>query len=70
MSKQNIFSTILKSLIRFRPNFQVRYYHGSAILLESDLRSVSISNPMITCLQTKWPNIEVNWDSNRTPSLN
>jgi hypothetical protein len=28
-----------------------------------------ISNPMLTCLQTKWPNIEVNW-MDRTPSLN
>ncbi|XP_055305233.1 ubiquitin carboxyl-terminal hydrolase MINDY-3 homolog isoform X2 [Sitodiplosis mosellana] len=49
---------------------QVKYHHGAAIILESDLRSVSISNPMITCLQTKWPNIEVNWEDNRTPSLN
>lgn len=49
---------------------KVIYHHGSAILLESDLRSVSISNPMLTCLQTKWPNIEVNWDDSRMPSLN
>lgn len=56
-------------LISFLLNFQVKYYHGSAILLESDLRSVS-NDCVSSCLQTKWPNIEVNWDNNRTPSLN
>lgn len=52
--------------------FQIRYNKGSAILLESDLKSMcNLSNPMLTCLQTKWPTIEVNWvNSNRTPSLN
>lgn len=50
--------------------FKVQYYQGAAILLECDLKSISISNPMLTCLQTKWPNIEVNWNDSRTPSLN
>lgn len=52
--------------------FQIKYNNGSAILLESDLKSMcNLSNPMLTCLQTKWPTIEVNWvSSNRTPSLN
>ncbi|XP_037938280.1 ubiquitin carboxyl-terminal hydrolase MINDY-3 homolog [Teleopsis dalmanni] len=49
---------------------KVRYYRGSAILLESDLKSVCVSNPMMTCLQTKWPNIEINWHDMRIPSLN
>lgn len=51
---------------------KIKYNRGSAILLESDLKSMcSSSNPMLTCLQTKWPNIEVNWwGGNRTPSLN
>ncbi|KAL3271085.1 hypothetical protein HHI36_021584 [Cryptolaemus montrouzieri] len=49
---------------------QVRYHIGSAILLESDLKSICESNPMLTVLQTKWPNIEVNWCDNITPSLN
>ncbi|KAG4065491.1 hypothetical protein HA402_009052 [Bradysia odoriphaga] len=50
---------------------KVKYNIGSAILLESDLKSMcSVSNPMLTCLQTKWPNIEVNWNGNRMPSLN
>ncbi|XP_067635990.1 ubiquitin carboxyl-terminal hydrolase MINDY-3 homolog isoform X2 [Eurosta solidaginis] len=49
---------------------KVRYCKGTAILLESDLKSVCISNPMLTCLQTKWPNIEINWHDMRIPSLN
>ncbi|KAJ8953722.1 hypothetical protein NQ314_007332 [Rhamnusium bicolor] len=48
----------------------VQYHIGAAILLESDLKSVCESNPMLTVLQTKWPNIEVNWCNNVMPSLN
>ncbi|XP_055586045.1 ubiquitin carboxyl-terminal hydrolase MINDY-3 homolog [Uranotaenia lowii] len=49
---------------------RVRYNKGHAILLESDVRMCNPSDPMLTCLQTKWPNIEVNWIDLRTPSLN
>ncbi|XP_065364007.1 ubiquitin carboxyl-terminal hydrolase MINDY-3 homolog [Calliphora vicina] len=49
---------------------KVHYCKGSAILLESDLKSICVSNPMMTCLQTKWPNIEINWHDMRIPSLN
>uniref|UniRef100_A0A182T0Y5 Ubiquitin carboxyl-terminal hydrolase MINDY n=1 Tax=Anopheles maculatus TaxID=74869 RepID=A0A182T0Y5_9DIPT len=48
----------------------VQYSRGQAVLLESDVRMCNPSDPMLTCLQTKWPNIEVNWAGNRTPSLN
>ncbi|XP_017850917.1 ubiquitin carboxyl-terminal hydrolase MINDY-3 homolog [Drosophila busckii] len=51
-------------------NNKVRYYFGSAILLEADLKSICTSNPMVTCLQTKWPNIEINWHDTYMPSLN
>ncbi|XP_064537200.1 ubiquitin carboxyl-terminal hydrolase MINDY-3 homolog isoform X1 [Drosophila montana] len=51
-------------------NNKVRYYCGSAILLEGDLKSICTSNPMVTCLQTKWPNIEINWHDAYMPSLN
>ncbi|KAH8421253.1 hypothetical protein KR009_007017 [Drosophila setifemur] len=51
-------------------NNKVRYYCGSAILLEGDLKSICTSNPMVTCLQTKWPNIEINWHESHMPSLN
>ncbi|XP_028141463.1 ubiquitin carboxyl-terminal hydrolase MINDY-3 homolog [Diabrotica virgifera virgifera] len=57
-------------LARSNVNSQVHYHIGSAILLESDIKSVCESNPMLTVLQTKWPNIEVNWWDNITPSLN
>lgn len=49
---------------------RVRYSKGHAIQLESDVRMCNPSDPMLTCLQTKWPNIEVNWTDSRTPSLN
>ncbi|XP_075158494.1 ubiquitin carboxyl-terminal hydrolase MINDY-3 homolog [Haematobia irritans] len=49
---------------------RVRYCKGSAILLETDLKSVYASNPLMTCLQTKWPNIEMNWHDMRIPSMN
>lgn len=48
---------------------QVKFRKGTAILLESNLQMCDTSNPMLTCLQTKWPNIEVNWMEN-VPSLN
>lgn len=48
---------------------QVKFRKGTAILLESNLQMCDSSNPMLTCLQTKWPNIEVNWMEN-VPSLN
>lgn len=49
---------------------RVLYNKGHAVLLESDVRMYNSSDPMLTCLQTKWHNIEVNWNGNRTPSLN
>ncbi|KAK5638082.1 hypothetical protein RI129_012377 [Pyrocoelia pectoralis] len=57
-------------LARSNVSKQVQYHYGSAILLESDLKSINDSDPMLTCLQTKWPNIEVQWCDNITPSLN
>ncbi|KAF5275126.1 hypothetical protein FQA39_LY18684 [Lamprigera yunnana] len=57
-------------LARSNVKKQVQYHFGSAILLESDLKSINDSDPMLTCLQTKWPNIEVQWCDNITPSLN
>ncbi|KAF2905796.1 hypothetical protein ILUMI_00391 [Ignelater luminosus] len=57
-------------LARSNVNKEVQYHFGSAILLESDLKSINDSDPMLTCLQTKWPNIEVQWCDNITPSLN
>lgn len=48
----------------------VRYSVGKAILLESHIYDMSHqSNSLLTCLQTKWPNIEINWNQ-RVPSIN
>ncbi|KFB42554.1 AGAP000412-PA-like protein [Anopheles sinensis] len=49
---------------------RVLYNRGHAVLLESDMRMYNSSDPMLTCLQTKWHNIEVSWNGDRTPSLN
>lgn len=52
-------------------NHKVRFSHGKAILLEAHTTDMySPSNSMLTCLQTKWPNIEINWTQDRIPSLN
>ena len=56
-------------LARSNPENKVVYHRGHAVLLESNLKCVS-NNSMLTVLQTKWPNIEVEWDGNRQPSLN
>ena len=49
----------------------VKFNKGTAILLETQLTNMcNQSNAMLTCLQTKWPNIEINWNESRTPSLN
>lgn len=49
----------------------VRYSCGKAILLESHIYDMSNqSNSLLTCLQTKWPNIEINWNQQRVPSIN
>ncbi|XP_014239268.1 ubiquitin carboxyl-terminal hydrolase MINDY-3 homolog [Cimex lectularius] len=57
-------------LLRSCPNNKVVYQKGNAILLETHVLSVLENNGMLTCLQTKWPNIEVQWVGGSTPSLN
>jgi ubiquitin carboxyl-terminal hydrolase MINDY-3/4 len=51
---------------------KVRYSVGKAILLESHIMDMMCnqSNALLTCLQTKWPNIEINWNQQRVPSIN
>lgn len=49
---------------------QIKFRKGTAVILETNLLQMSdLSNPMLTCLQTKWPHIEVNWVEG-VPSLN
>ncbi|KAG7303793.1 hypothetical protein JYU34_010689 [Plutella xylostella] len=56
-------------LVRSNAGARVRYRAGRAALLECPLHAAS-SDPMLTCLQTKWPSIDVVWDDGHSPSLN
>ncbi|GBP77395.1 Ubiquitin carboxyl-terminal hydrolase MINDY-3 homolog [Eumeta japonica] len=56
-------------LPRSNPGGRVVFRTGRAALLECPLRAAS-SDPMLTCLQTKWPSIDVVWDDGHSPSLN
>lgn len=55
-------------------SIQVKYNRGYAVLLESDLKAmVRPGDQMLTCLQTKWPTIELTWTlahGKQSPSLN
>lgn len=56
-------------LIRSNPGTRVIYRTGRAALLECLMRAAS-TDAMLTCLQTKWPSIDVVWDDGQSPSLN
>ncbi|CAH0405668.1 unnamed protein product [Chilo suppressalis] len=56
-------------LSRSNPGGRVNYRTGRAALLECPMRAAS-TDPMLTCLQTKWPSIDVVWDDGHSPSLN
>jgi len=49
---------------------RVVYHEGNAVLLETDLRCLSDDNQILTCLQTKWPSIDIEWLNCPTPSIN
>jgi len=49
---------------------RVVYHEGNAVLLETDLRCLSEDNQILTCLQTKWPSIDIEWLNCSTPSIN
>ncbi|XP_063374030.1 ubiquitin carboxyl-terminal hydrolase MINDY-3 homolog [Cydia amplana] len=56
-------------LARSNPAGRVVYRAGRAALLECHMRAAS-ADPMLTCLQTKWPSIDLVWDEGSSPSLN
>lgn len=56
-------------LARSNPGGRVVYRTGRAALLECPMRAAT-TDPMLTCLQTKWPSIDVVWDDGHSPSLN
>ncbi|KAI5713140.1 ubiquitin carboxyl-terminal hydrolase MINDY-3 homolog [Diaphorina citri] len=55
-----------------RSNYErkVMYRMAHCVLLECNINCLLETNPMLTCLQTKWPSIELSWVHGVTPSLN
>ncbi|OWF51042.1 hypothetical protein KP79_PYT19576 [Mizuhopecten yessoensis] len=50
---------------------KVRYQSGRATIPEElDVQVITDVSTMKMCLETKWPTIEVTWDSDHIPSLN
>ncbi|BFZ01553.1 hypothetical protein BsWGS_04592 [Bradybaena similaris] len=53
------------------PESKVSYTEGKAVLAEEvDTQFITDMTPIKLCLQTKWPSIEIVWDSDVPPSLN
>lgn len=57
-------------LARSNHERKVMYRMAHCVLLECNINCLLETNPMLTCLQTKWPSIELNWVHGVTPSLN
>ncbi|XP_025411285.1 ubiquitin carboxyl-terminal hydrolase MINDY-3 isoform X2 [Sipha flava] len=55
---------------RSNPNSKVTYIEGNAIIQESDVICIVEDNNLQSCLQSKWPYIEVQWKGGVTPSIN
>jgi len=55
---------------RSNPNSKVTYNEGNAIIQESDVICIAEDNNLQSCLQSKWPYIEIQWKGGITPSLN
>jgi hypothetical protein len=51
--------------------FQVKYLEGTAKI--ADIQDIVVTTditPILTCLQTKWPTVELHWKNNVVPSMN
>ncbi|XP_050436276.1 ubiquitin carboxyl-terminal hydrolase MINDY-3 homolog [Adelges cooleyi] len=55
---------------RSNPNSKVTYIEGNAVIQESDVICIVEDNILQSCLQTKWPSIEIQWKGGVTPSIN
>lgn len=64
-------------------SLKIRYHHGRAKILDVvdfDLEIINIGgdsadgvdsdSPIVRCLRTKYPRVEIVWDENRIPSIN
>ncbi|KAJ8025334.1 Ubiquitin carboxyl-terminal hydrolase MINDY-3 [Holothuria leucospilota] len=50
---------------------KVRFAEGKASIPDpTDLTVLSEATPVLSCLRTKWPTIDIEWDNNVKPSLN
>lgn len=49
---------------------QVTYIEGTAVMGFEDPRLQTDDTPIKRCLQTKWPYVELLWNTDRPPSLN
>jgi len=57
-------------LKRSCPGQKVVYQEGKAMLMDFEVRLYSGNTPILTCLQTKWPGLEIEWAAKTVPSLN
>lgn len=55
---------------RSNSNSKVTYIAGNAIIQESDVICISEDNNLQSCLQTKWPLIDIQWEGKVLPSIN
>jgi hypothetical protein len=46
------------------------YQQGHAEIVDGDIQMIHDSSPVLLCMQTKWPGLDVNWLAGRAPSLN
>ncbi|XP_043193407.1 ubiquitin carboxyl-terminal hydrolase MINDY-3 homolog isoform X2 [Amphibalanus amphitrite] len=56
-------------LTRSNPGGKVRLVKGDACLLETDVQSSTANSTILTCLQSRWPRIDVRWHG-AAPSIN
>lgn len=55
---------------RSNPSSKVTFIEGNAVIQESDVICIAEDNHLQSCLQTKWPFIEIQWKEGVTPSIN
>ncbi|CAG0916953.1 unnamed protein product [Notodromas monacha] len=70
-SKTNSFSLFhYNGLERSCQDSKVVFQEGQAEVVDGEIQMMHDQTPILLCVQTKWPSIDVNWKSGRAPSLN
>lgn len=57
-------------LARSNKNNEVEFVSGEAALIDFTDQPSTGLNSIKSCIQTKWPTIEINWENDKIPSLN